>query len=98
MEKLEVFVKAVAYLKDEGYEASVHPNYSGRGMYGGETVGIVTNAPGTVVGGIVAQVMLELFMYDFDSTEKDVQNFLEDELMLMVPQSMDSMGLNKIYY
>ena len=103
MEKYDIFGKAAEYLEDDGYEAEVRENYSGRGMYGRETVGIVTSAPGTMVGAAVCKAMVDLYMYDKDMSDADVtaedmQDFLEDEMTRMMPKSMDSMGLDKIYY
>jgi len=39
----------VEFLQNEGYEAKLYEDYSGRGMYGNTTTGVTTDAsPGTM--------------------------------------------------
>jgi hypothetical protein len=54
---VEAAQAAVERLEDEGYEASVYPDYSGRFMYGETCVGIVTS-PGAslALGAALAAV------------------------------------------
>lgn len=40
--------KIVALMEDEGSAAKVYEKYSGRGMFGGTCVGIVTDSPSLV--------------------------------------------------
>lgn len=42
-----------------GYDAEVHEDYSGRGMYGRTCVGISTNAPGVVIGFLLAEANVD---------------------------------------
>ena len=74
--------KIVSTLKDEGYEAYVAEDYSGRGMYGSTCTGIVTDAPAIVVGYTMAGGFSE-------------DDHIHHE---QLPGRVDSMGLDTIYY
>lgn len=48
-------------LMAEGYECTIHDNYSGRGMYGEQTTAVVTS---TVVYGDKSQKACERYRHD----------------------------------
>lgn len=60
---IKVAEAVVEAIKNMGAEADVCENYSGRGMNGEETAGIVTNEPAAVIGWI---------MYDLGYAIEDI--------------------------
>lgn len=92
---LEVAKLAVERINEQGnYEASVYEGYVGRGMYGREGVtGIVTDAPGSVVGWAVTHAYVEVQNNDDERIFEDL-----DDAWAMIPRRSDNMGLSMIYY
>lgn len=75
-------------LEDLGYEADVREHYSGQGMYGDTTVGIVTDAFSTLVGAMVAISMQEA-----------EENWNSLDILECIPNLSDNMGrVRMIYY
>lgn len=95
MEKTQVFDVAADLLKEQDYEASVSLNYSGRGMYGKNCVGIVTGAPAVLVGWALVTAIMKLA-----ETQPDPDTYtLEDpDLIDLLPRRTDNMGRDLIYY
>lgn len=85
MNKLEAFQAAAEALENYGYDAEVQENYSGPGMYGSETVALVTGAPGTLVGAAFVLAAWE------NDDHPDVWD--------NIPTRRDDMGrVNSVYY
>jgi len=60
--------KLIAFLKDNGYEAELREDYSGRNMFGENTNGVVTDA---------SFVIMESFHYLSDI---GIDNYREDNM------------------
>ena len=82
---IDIYRDAVDILEGQGYDADLREDYSGRGMYGKETAGIVTDASGPMVGLAVA-IALKDRGYSLASNAD------------FVPTSVDSIGLSTIFY
>ena len=82
----------VEAMEEQGYEASVREGYSGRGMFGKETTGIVTDSVGTVIQAILSDLLEESSIIRQVAEENDISPFDIDHI------SIDSMGLNTIIY
>lgn len=80
----------VEYAHNLGVEAEVRKNYSGRGMYGRETAGVVIGNIGDFVQA-VAGVSSELTS---NHTEDEVDDFIND----MGGLTTDNMGRDIIIY
>ena len=90
MDKLEIYNAVVERLSEDGCEASVYEDYSGRFMYGSTTPAIVTDASPAVVGAAIA---LEVLHRCEDPSD------VEDRIWKLVPNRSDSMGLSQsVYY
>lgn len=96
--KEDVFQRAVAFLQQQGYQASFREHYSGRAMYGRNTMAIVTEAPEILLGSAITLAMVEIYSQENDNNEQGVQFFLEDEMQYFIPGSQDSMGQGYVYY
>ena len=81
----EVFEQAVELLGYVGADASVYTGYSGRGMFGDITEGIVADCSGALVGWAVTTAAREMGLED-------------DEVIRMLPKRTDSMGRDTIFY
>ena len=82
---IELAKKLVEILEDRGEEASLYEAYSGRGMYGRTTAGVVCDGLGTLL-----QVVIE-----------DAPQFVEDDYPMFDNISgfnTDSMGMSTIIY
>lgn len=86
--KLELAKMIVDALEQNGDEAELRKDYSGRGMYGKTTAAIVTEASPILIGFLAAQSICdnegEEGLFDFDTRD--------------LPKQSDSMGLSKVYY
>ena len=91
---VEVYTKAVEYLKDLGFASSVIEDYSGPGMHGSRTTAIVTNAIGTKVGSAVGVALGSIMTEEGDFDMAEWENLLER----YTPNSSGMMGHNIIYY
>ena len=83
MERSKVFEMVCEYIQDNGYDCSFRENYSGRFMYGREVPAIVTDAPATLVGFLISEVLADNGI-EVDADYVDLQE--------------DSMGRQKVYY
>ena len=92
MEKLEVYEAAVQLLENEGHEASVRDDYSGRGMFGSTTLAIVTGAPPAYIGWAITAAVAEASSSDTDPYE------VADLALDLLPGHSDNMGLGMVYY
>ena len=90
MKRREIYEAACETLAGEGWEASVRPDYSGRGMFGQTTPAIVTGAPGAMVGWAISRVLVE-------SDPDDGSEGL-DEALRAIPKREDAMGRDTVYY
>lgn len=89
--KRDVFTQAVEILNDQGHEASVHEDYSGRAMYGSTVDGITADCSGVLIGwAIMAAVMDSMDRDDYRDPLEVARDFL--------PTRTDSMGMSTIYY
>lgn len=88
--RVEIYRIACALLEDQGCEAVVREDYSGRGMYDSTCPGIVTEASGTEVGAAIVIAVLR--------AAEDLGIEAEMEYMVFVPRRVDNMGLQYIYY
>ncbi len=93
--ELRIAEKVVEFLQDNGYEAEVREDYSGRGMFGKTTVGIETNAPGTLIGWLVAKSIID---ENYGDAEAGVDALDDFNFRRDLPMRWDSMGLAMIYY
>ena len=84
-DKVKLYEAAVEFLNDEGYDAEVREDYSGRGMYGKTTPAIVTEAPAALVGYAIGLVAEDLALTDCNPKD-------------LVPVRSDNMGLQMVYY
>ena len=94
-EILSIYRDAVELLNQQGgCIATLHPDYSGRGMYGEVTpaISLDGNRSGVLVGAAIMAIVCER-----DSTEPDD---LYDDLCDsgVLPTRSDSLGLGMIYY
>lgn len=87
-ERGELYQAACEALISMGYEASVHENYSGRGMYGDTCTGIVCDAAGPIVGWAICEAWWET--HDVNDDGPCPRKF--------IPARSDSMGREMIYY
>lgn len=88
MEEYDLIIlrDAVEELKELGYDDTyLNETYSGRGMYGATTAGIVTDAPAPMIGYAVVKAMV----YHGGAAEDAVD---------YIPKRRDSMGTSTIYY
>lgn len=83
--------KAVEVLVDNGYEARVYEDYSGRGMFGATTTGVSTEAS----VGAVNDLMREL-----DEAEQEAEASFRSEIsaLLKLTKRYDQLGKGYIYY
>ena len=82
--RMDVYAMAVDVLDYQGYTASLRPAYSGRGMFGETTPGIVSNAPGVLVGWAINSSIL--------------MRARDTKPLTLLPLRQDSMGRETIYY
>lgn len=82
----------VEAMEEQGHEASVREGYSGRGMFGKETTGIVADSVGTVMRAILSDVLEESSIIRQVAEENDISPLDIDGI------SIDSMGLDTIIY
>lgn len=75
-------------LSDCNHDCEFRDNYSGRGMYGKATFGIVTDAPAAIVGACVVAAFVEV-----EGPECDV-----GEAFNYVPKKCDNMGMRDFIY
>ena len=85
--KLELAQQLVEAMEYVGYEAELREAYSGRGMYGNTTAGIVCGGAGEVLHAVI--VSASLFV-----DQEDGFSLFEDEDMFRT----DSMGRDMIVY
>jgi hypothetical protein len=88
--KLEIAEMIVDQLQNMGIEAELRDDYSGRGMFGKITAGIVTDGKnGPMIGFALALAISdqsgEEALHDFDASRE-------------LPRNIDSMGLSTIFY
>ena len=91
---LELAETLVQVLEDEGIEASLRESYSGRGMYGKETVGVVLDGD---VGDILRAVINNATCFIQEESEP-VEFFDLSERFSIGNLRQDSMGLGVIVY
>ena len=82
--RLEIYDAVVIQLEYLGHTASVHEDYSGRGMFGETTPGIVSNAPAVLVGHLLAHAIMT--------------HAPKTRPMELLPLRWDNMGMDIIYY
>jgi hypothetical protein len=80
--------KLVEVLNNEGHEAEVHEGYSGRGMYGKTTYGVVCNSIGTLLSIVICHA--DSFCVDEEAWP--MAYFQPEDF------STDSMGRDTIIY
>ena len=73
-------------IQNEGFESEIRENYSGRGMYGETTTGIIIDDDCDLVTCIINQA--NLFVEDFNTSSFKIWDRI----------NQDSMGLQIIYY
>lgn len=81
-----IWEQAVEILQNDGAEASIMYDYSGRGMYGDTTLAIDTNASGPQVGMAIAMAAHE----HLDNWQQVSRG--------LIPVRQDSMGRGHVYY
>ena len=99
---VKVAQKIVGILDNMGVEAEIYEDYSGRGMYGKTTTGIVCDAGKSAMIGYAYAVAVVQTMEDEDDGTVDAFN-IEHELcdwdrVQCIPTRCDNMGLQMIYY
>ena len=85
MDKLELFHDLARQLEDDGYEVTVHDDYSGRCMYGETVPALSGDFPPGALAGAALQVCA-----DFDYSAAEVRDLL--------PHRQDSLGRGVIVY
>lgn len=97
---LETAKLIVASAEDMGYEIELRESYSGRGMYGKTTVGIVCDSLGDFVGAVaqaaanLADAETRAMHNDVESNGMSTDDFISDVSAI----STDSMGRSMIIY
>lgn len=81
-----IYQAVVEELRRKGHHAEVYERYSGRGMHGDTTTGIVTDAPGVLLGVTLIREAKELDYSDELIFDTDL------------PLREDDMGKYTIYY
>lgn len=95
-ELIEIYTAACAILEEEGHEASVREDYSGRCMYGETTPAIVTDAEGSEMAAAVFFAALK--HTQGDSVDLNQRGLFED-IKSFIPGRFDTMGRNNsVYY
>jgi len=89
----EVLEATVRRLQDMGFEADLRAEYSGRGMFGKTVPGIVTRAPGVLVGLCIAGAVIEVASGGIERPDPEDIDFVDYQL-----RHEDGMGLSTIYY
>jgi hypothetical protein len=110
-ELLKLYEAVKNDLQMSGHEVTLHRDYSGRGMYGGTTVGLS--------GDFSEDHLVEAFQFTiadmideengninaerdlYESVTTSAREVLEDIFGIMLrvyPRRQDSMGLGRIYY
>ncbi len=93
--KLEFAQKIVDAMQGIGVEAYLQADYSGRGMFGKTTAGIVTHASHGPLIGYAAALAL---CYD-EKTGDDGVNVMQDfDAIHELPNKSDTMGRDMIFY
>lgn len=92
--KIEIAKSIVEAAEDMGEELELRESYSGRGMYGKETAGIVFDSIGVLMAA-VARTGYNLCEIDSSDGSSESPYELEQEL---IHTHMDSMGLGTIIY
>lgn len=90
--KLENAQRIVKAAEDMGLDVTLREGYSGRGMYGKTTAGVI-GCHGDIIKSIAyaaAQLGSEAARFEDDDSDAD---FIED-----MDLSMDNMGLDYIFY
>lgn len=82
----------VQLMEEQGHEASLYEDYSGRSMFGNKTSGVVASDTGTVIRAILSDVMEE------DSLLREVSALHEISPLDVNAIAIDNMGLDIIIY
>lgn len=94
-QKVQIYRQAVEQLLSLDIPARVYEHYSGRGMGGAETPGIVTSAPAWTVGWAITVAAAEVVGDDDVTAVYDC--ILHDAIKVM-PTSFDDLGHEQVYY
>lgn len=98
LDKIDVITAAVRLLQDDGYEAELCADYSGRGMYGDTTAGIVTDTDIGRVNQYVRLATLECLEQKDDQTEHVSHRDMLVKCSKYELRRSDNMGRDYIYY
>lgn len=88
----------VQVLEDEGIEAEIRESYSGRGMFGKETTGVVINDYDVDPLGALLQAVINNATCFIQEEEEPVDFFDLSEKFSIGNLRTDSMGLGMIVY
>lgn len=96
----EIAQEACDILANEGHEATVYEDYSGRCMYGEKCVGIVTSVSGALVGWAITKAYFDLELSEAEDIDiNEAIDIMDDrKLIKSIPTRSDSMGRDTIYY
>jgi hypothetical protein len=82
----------VQLMEEQGHEASLYEDYSGRGMYGGSTTGVVVDNVGTLLQAVISDAFEDCSILREVAEEHDMSPLDVDRI------SFDSLGLQQIVY
>jgi hypothetical protein len=82
----------VQLMEEQGHEASLYEDYSGRSMFGRKTYGVVANNAGTIIGAILSDALEENSILQEVSSLHNISPFDIDSIYI------DNMGLDIIIY
>lgn len=79
-------------IENNGGDATIHEDYSGRGMYGSTTCGIVVDDPMSVLADVLKYISESLIDEDNETCIYEGRRFTADSFR------MDNMGRRTIIY
>lgn len=93
---------AANLLNEQGYDATIQPQYSGRGMFGARVAALVTSAPAALVGMAFMQACIDYERTTIDSDEGcDPDEAVQNGITLAwesCPKRVDNMGRDAMVY
>ena len=91
----EIMEKACGYIEHAGWNANIEYDYSGRYVGKDTTMGIMTSAPGTVVGWAFISAAID----NMDACDGPISTGDElNELKEIIPRNSDHRGAETIWY
>ena len=100
IDKRELFELIVEKLEQDGEDATLHEDYSGRGMYGATCLAISGNFSPVSLGIIGAQAVLDILFENMTQEQRDSCDIEYEfyEGTTLIPTNVDSLGRGIIVY